>query len=126
MIRTDGPYVIEHGDVWFREGSRTILSTGLRHVCDGSGELAIAFAGDVMLHMGSAQSVDAWFNKKGAQYMLIEVSDPVEIVRFPVCDETVAEMNRMSANPNRVSILFDTLTKIGEARPDLLDRPPSF
>jgi hypothetical protein len=126
MIRTDGPYVIEHGDVWFREGSRTILSTGLRHVCDGSGELAIAYAGDVMLHMGSAQSVDAWFNKKGAQYMLIEVSDPVEIVRFPVCDETVAEMNRMSANPNRVSILFDTLTKIGEARPDLLDRPPSF
>lgn len=125
-MKTDGPYVIEHGDVWFREGPGTALSTGLRHVCDGSGELAIAYAGDVMLHMGSAQSVDAWFKKKGAQYMLIEDSDPVEIVRFPVCDETVAEMNRMRGNPNRVSILLDTLTKIGEARPDLLNRPPSF
>lgn len=125
-MRTDGPYVIEHGDVWFREGSRTILNTGLRHVCDSNGELAIAYAGDTMLHMGSAKSVDAWFQKKGIQYMMIDDSDPVEIVRFPVCKETVYEMNRMSGNPNRVSILLDTLTKIGEARPDLHDRPPVF
>lgn len=125
-MTTLGPYEIKFGDVWFREAPETSMSTGLRHVCDGSGELAVAFQQGVMLQMGSAKAVRAWFDKKAAMYMLDDESEPVEIVTFPVCEETVAKMNRMHANSSRVIKLFETLTAIGGTRPDLLNRPPSL
>ena len=125
-MASEAPYEMKFGDVWFRESPETPMNTGLRHVCDGSGELAIAYQADVMLRMGSVKSVRAWFDKRAAMCMADDESAPVEIVAFPVCQETVEEMNRMHANPNRVTKLLETLAAIGEVRPDLLNRPPSF
>jgi hypothetical protein len=48
-------YVIEHGDVWLKSDAKTVLSSGLTHVCRGSEQLAIAFIDDQLLKMGNLQ-----------------------------------------------------------------------
>lgn len=107
-------YVIEHGDVWYKESEGTTITSGLRHVCDGSSELAVAFQDDRMLKLGSVDSVRKWFDKNAAKYIFDDESSEVQIVSFPICQETVDEMNNLIRNSNRIPILFDILTKIGE------------
>ncbi|NTF17356.1 hypothetical protein G6L37_02870 [Agrobacterium rubi] len=127
----EGPYVIEHGDVWYRERKPSPMSNGLRHVCDGTQEIAIAHDGEVLLKVGSAASVDDWYSKNAAKLVAMseamgrmgEDGFEVVIVRLPVSPETVAEMNACIAYSGRVAKLADNLASIGAADPSLYSRP---
>jgi hypothetical protein len=78
-------YILEHGDVWFERAGKTVFGNNKTHVCDGTGELAVALIDDVMMKCGSADSVDEWIRTKGA--CLADLT----VYRFPVSEETVAE-----------------------------------
>jgi hypothetical protein len=127
----NGPYVIEHGDVWYREMKRPLVGTGLRHVCSGSEEIAIAHDGEMLLKAGSAASVEAWHeaNKEKLRQMSETMAamghDGVEvvIVRLPVSPATVHEMNACIAISGRVAKLEENLGKIGADDPSLFSRP---
>ncbi|MBY3433538.1 hypothetical protein HFN89_05195 [Rhizobium laguerreae] len=115
----EGPYFIEHGDVWIRTSEAakpSFIGTNARHVCDGTEELAIALIGETMMKHGSAKSVDAWAKGKAAAF-------DVTIVRFPVSPETVDELNKCAANTTRAASIVAKLTAIGEVRPELSRLP---
>jgi hypothetical protein len=113
-------YVIEHGDVWFKSATKTVLSSGLTHVCRGSEQLAIAFIDDQLLKMGSEVSVRLWVEKN----RLNVIGDgEIVVVSMPVAEATVDEMNACKANPNRVKALVENLTRLGIADPSLFDIP---
>lgn len=114
-----GPYVIEHGDVWRLPDNplrSPLLSPSKAHVCDGTEELAIAMLDDTMVKHGSASSVEAWVEKKGAGF-------DIAIIRFPVSPETVEELNRCVVNTTRAASIVDNLTTIGNATPGLASLP---
>jgi hypothetical protein len=127
----NGPYVIEHGDVWYREGKPSMISTGLRHICGAHDEMAIAHDGQMLLKVGSAEAVSQWEVSTRAKYaamneMLSDMgNDPVEvtIVRIPVSPETVEEINACIAISGRVRHLEANLERIGVANPGLALRP---
>lgn len=122
--RFDTPFYIEHGDVW-----RSTVTRGRkanpRHVCDGTGELAIVHDGKILLHAGSAQSAEAWLeaNKPKFELMNVQLEDlgegPVEliVVRMPVHPETVNEMNACLAVSGRVSRIHDRLETFALSAP---------
>lgn len=115
----EGPYFIEHGDVWIyttKPGRPSFLGTNSRHVCDGTEELAIALIGDTMMKHGSAKSVDAWAETKAAGF-------DVTIIRFPVSPETVEELNKCALNTTRAASIVAKLESIGAARPELASLP---
>lgn len=122
METFDGPYVIAHGDVWIgdpREG---------RHVCDGTGELAVAFdSEDGTLHKhGEASRVAEWaagIRKKFAQAGAQDLAAAIEVISFPACAETVLELNACAAVTGRVTGIASRLEAIGRLRPDLVARP---
>jgi hypothetical protein len=126
-----GPYVINHGDVWFKEPRASRLGTELRHVCDGSEEIAIAHDGEMLLKAGSATAVENWLDKnreklaKMSETLMDMGCDPMEIilVRLPVSPETVSELNACVAISGRVSRLEDNLARIGIENPALFSRP---
>lgn len=126
-----GPYVIEHGDVWYREGKASMISTGLRHVCGAHDQLAIAHDGQMLLKTGSASAIAQWEASTRGKYaamneMLSSMgNDPVEItiVRMPVSPETVEEINACIAISGRVRHLEANLERIGVANPGLSLRP---
>jgi len=130
-VRYEGPYVIEHGDLWYRETKPSRLSNGLRHVCSGSDEIAIAHDGEVLLKAGSAASVGAWHeaNRDKLRMMAEAMADmgddgfEVIIVRLPVSPETVEEMNACIAISGRVARLEENLARIGASDPSLFSRP---
>ncbi|TLX15870.1 hypothetical protein [Rhizobium sp. MHM7A] len=113
-------YVIEHGDVWLKSETKTVLSSGLQHVCRGSEQLAIAFIDDQLLKMGSEASVRSWVEKN----RLKVIGDgEIIVVSMPVAEATVAEFNACKENPNRVKALIENLTRLGVADPSLFDIP---
>lgn len=115
----DGPYVIEHGDVWrVAPGKRLAngFSSNKTHVCDGTAELAVAMTDDVMLKHGSAEAVDDWVSKKAAGI-------DVTVFRFPVSPETVRELNLCAENTTRAAHIVANLTRIGAETPTLADLP---
>lgn len=121
----DGPYVLEHGDVWIRESASSSLSNGaLRHVCSGSEELAVARDGDVLLKVGPAASIDRWFEKN--REAIVKVSEisaffgnegGVEVFRFQATPETIQEMNACIAITGRVARIHERLAQLGAAAP---------
>lgn len=114
-----GPYVLEHGDVWKLPDNplkSSLLSPSKTHVCGGTEELAIAMLDDTMLKLGSASSVEAWVEKKGAGFDIV-------IIRFPVSPETVEELNLCASNSTRAASIVENLTKIGKANPGLVNIP---
>lgn len=123
------PYIIQHGDVWKRSSTGF---GGLQHVCDGSGELAIAYQGDVLLKVGEASKVDEWLdlNRNRFQSMrdmleaMGEDGDDLDVVvvKVPVSQDIVDEINRCVAISGRVARLRENLTKIGVEDPSLLER----
>lgn len=125
----DVPYIIQYGDVWKRSSTGF---EGLQHVCDGSGELAIAYQGDVLLKVGEASKVDEWLdlNRNRFQSMrdmleaMGEDGDDLDVVvvKVPVSQDIVDEINRCVAISGRVARLRENLTKIGVEDPSLLER----
>lgn len=129
-------YVIRHGDVWKMRSRPALpgsLSDGLEHVCDGTGEMAVAYQGDVLLKVGSAASVEDWFEGNRAKFdqmreMLLDMGEDdddleVVVIRVPVSQEIVDEINRCIAISGRVARFRENLERIGVADPSLLDRP---
>jgi hypothetical protein len=80
------------------------LGVRMRHVCDGTAELAISLIDDTMMKHGSARSVEAWAATKGAGY-------DVTIIRLPVSEEAVEELNRCVRNTNRAAALVAEMTE---------------
>ena len=69
---SEGPYVIEHGEVWFvHQGASTpggkAMRLDRRHVCGPSDNLAVAFdEEDGILHKhGTETAVRAWADGEG-------------------------------------------------------------
>lgn len=128
---TAGPYVIEHGDVWYREAKPGRLSTGLRHVCRASEEMAIAHDGEMLLKVGSADAVAQWELLNRAKFTAVNEAmqamghGPTEVVvvNLPVCPDVIEEINNCVAISGRVQRLDESLARIGEANPDLFTRP---
>lgn len=108
-----GPYVIQYGDVWRLANGQ---HENMAHVCDGTEELAVAMLDDVMVKTGSAKSVESWVKQKCGD------SD-ITIIRFPVSEETVSELNLCANNSTRAAHLIENLTKIGSENPPLAARP---
>lgn len=125
----DVPYVIQHGDVWKRSSTGF---GGLQHVCDGSGELAVAYQGEVLLKIGEASRVDEWLDLNRDRFRSMrdmleamrEDGDALEVVvvKVPVSQDIVAEINRCVAISGRVARLRDNLEKIGLGDPSLFER----
>jgi hypothetical protein len=134
-MQTDnvGPFVIAHGDVWKRTSGRTFAGGGLTHVCDGTGEMAVAYQGDVLLKVGSADAVDAWHVANRGKFDLMremlssndEGHDDLEVVvvKVPVSQPIIDEINLCVAISGRVAKLRENLVKIGADDPSLLERP---
>ena len=109
MKPTEGPYFIEFGDVWrIRAGGGrpSVMANDRRHVCDGTGQLAVAMLEDMILKTGSAEDVDEWVRRKAG-------GADVTVIRFPVTPETVEELNACVANSTRGPALVENLGRIG-------------
>lgn len=127
----DGPFVIEHGDLWKRRSGRPLVGSGLDHVCDGTGEFAVAYQGDILLKIGSASSVDSWLDANREKFesmraMLEEMGEQdsdVVVLKLPVSQAIVDEVNRCVAISGRVARLEEHLEQIGVDYPSLFDRP---
>ncbi len=108
----EGPYVIEHGEVWFvHRGPSTpggrAMRLDRRHVCGPSENLAVAFdEEDGILHKhGTETRVRAWideFRAKTAEALPVPV-----MVTFPPNAETVAELNRCIATTGRIKRVYE-------------------
>lgn len=106
---------------------------GSQHVCDGTGELAVAYQGDVLLKVGEASKVDEWLdlNRNRFQSMrdileaMGEDGDDLDVVvvKVPVSQDIVDEINRCVAISGRVTRLRDNLEKIGLGDTTLFERP---
>lgn len=128
MSDPEGPYVIEHGDVWhLNSGPRLPGADGIglpdrRHVCGPSENLAIAFdEEDGTLHKhGTETRVRAWidgFREKMAA-VPSEHALPIPVMMtFPPNAETVAEMNRCIATTGRIKRLHDGLLSDADRLP---------
>lgn len=125
MSESEGPYIIEHGDVWFVErgpstpGGRA-MRLDRRHVCGPSETLALAFSEDdgVLLKHGAESAVRRWydtFNTKMASVSGHAFSPPV-VLTFPPNADTVAELNRCIAVTGRVKKLHEELTAAGNPK----------
>lgn len=115
----NGKYEISNGDVWFRpkaDGRGPGMFSTLKHICRGSEDLAIAILDDCMVKCGEAVAVENWVAKNSGVF-------DVTVVRFPVSEETVAELNACAENSNRAAILIERLTEIGNSNPELSARP---
>jgi hypothetical protein len=132
----DGPFVIQHGDVWRKtgttgKGAESRLGNDLVHVCDGTGELGMVHDGESLLHAGSARSAEEYLKSRKPRFdqmneMLDDMGEPrveVMLVRLPVSQAIVDEMNSCLACTGRVAKLEKFLTEIGEQDPSLLGRP---
>lgn len=128
----DGPYYIEHGDLWIRDRSPRLpdlagLPSG-RHVCSGSDEVAVCFdSEDGTLHKhGKAEMVQAWADetrRKFTEMGFDEMARALTVISFPVTPETVAELNACSEITGRALKLADNLSKLLETHPELLSVP---
>lgn len=128
---SSGPYVIVHGDLWYEEsGLRQDgpLGPQRRHVCDGTGEIGVAYdAGSGTLHKhGESARVQRWASAtrrkfSGAGYE--DMARDIVVISFPVTPETVAELNACVATTGRVATLQARLTRLLETRPELLTLP---
>jgi hypothetical protein len=133
MSRVNGPYVIRHGDVWKQNAGPGLVDNGLLHVCDGTGEMAIAYQGDALLKIGGASSVDAWLDANREKLdqmreMLAGMGEDDEdldlvVLRLPVSQAIVDELNLCIAISGRVARLRENLERIGVDDPSLFDRP---
>lgn len=127
----DGPYFIEHGDLWLRPSGPAVkgpLAPGPTHVCDGTGEIGIAFdSEDGTLHRrGEASKVHEWADKtrrKFAENGFDDMARAITVISFPVTPETVAELNACAEITGRVLKLADNLSKLLETHPELLTMP---
>ena len=128
----DGPYYIEHGDLWIRDGSPRLPGlSGLlsgRHVCRGSEEVAIAFdSDDGTLHKrGNASMVQSWADETRRKFTDMGFDDlarALTVITFPVTPETVAELNACAQITGRVLRLADNLSKLLDTHPELLSTP---
>lgn len=117
-----GPYVIRYGDLWH------VTKTGERHVCDGSQEVAVAYDAEngTLIKHGSLTRVQEYaaqarrvFCEGGHEDLALAI----EVVSFPVSEETVAELNACVATTGRVLKLPEALARIASERPDLVARP---
>jgi hypothetical protein len=121
MTEKTGPYVIAHGDVWWRSTATGRNSFGLsddRHVCDGTQMLAVAYdAEDGILHKhGSEDSVRAWAERTGKKFIesgFEEMAQAIVVVGFPVSPESVAELNACVATTGRVLRIAERIEALG-------------
>lgn len=119
----DGPYTIQHGDVWWTDGNSTpggrMMGLGTRHVCAGSEFLAIAFdedpdSPDCMLRKhGSAARVRAWADDCRKRLASAGFAEDLTVVEFPVHPATVALLNETIAGAGRVSRFVRRLAELG-------------
>jgi hypothetical protein len=129
--RDYGPFVLEHGDVWKRSSASSRLGTGLEHICDSTGELSVAWQGDILLKVGSAEMVNRWMDANRAKFdgmreMMEAMGDEFEeimVVRVPVSQAIIDEINLCVAISGRVARLRENLERIGIEDPSLFDRP---
>lgn len=124
----EGPYVIEHGEVWFVHNDPSTpggkaMRLDRRHICGPSDELAIAFdEDDGTLHKhGTATSVRTWIDNYRAKTASFppDMALPVPLMMtFAANADAVAELNRCIATTGRIKGLYEDL--IASARPTLL------
>lgn len=129
---SDGPYSIEHGDVWHSAGNPRLAGAaamglsdpGRRHVCDGSQWLAVAYDGeDGTLHKhGEASKVEAWADatrRRFSEAGFEDLAAGIMTLSFPVSEETVAELNACVSSTGRVLKLPERFAALGEANPGI-------
>lgn len=119
-------YFLRSGDVWFGRPD----APG-RHVCGGGELLAVCYSreGDELLRhkLGACTAVTAWADNARARLsaraaggegedaaLATEMAAAIEVVAFPVTEETVALLNHI-ASGRSMDDLLARLTSIGEA-----------
>ncbi len=110
-------FVIEHGDVWLKSAQAPLIGNGLKHVCGANDLLAIAYVGDLLLKVGSTESVEAHSAKLRQQCEMFDMGE-LQVVSFPVTPETVSELNLCRSYSGRVAHLVERLTEIGKQYPE--------
>lgn len=127
-MRFDGPYYIEGGDLWRREGGSVASGLGgaprSRHVCRGSDDVAVAFdSEDGTLHKcGRADMVQAWAAAARSRFIeagFEEMAKAITVISFSVTPETVAELNACVEVSGRVLKLAGNLARLQEENPSL-------
>lgn len=122
MSDPEGPYVIEHGDVWFVQGGPTTpggrtMRLDRQRICGPSENLALAFDENdgILLKHGTETAVRKWHDSFIAR--MADLGDhafpPPIIMTFPPNAETVAELNRCIATSGRVKKLHEELATAG-------------
>ena len=115
-------YLIKHGDVWRSKGTSMLTGEAeLIHVCDGTGEMAIAYDDDVLLKVGEAGAVRGWCDAaraKGGPLL-----EGIEMIAFPISEATVGLINDCVERTGLVAKLPQLLEEIGRADPSLAARP---
>lgn len=125
-MKVDGPYYIEHGDLWFQ--SSTGRAGVGRHVCDGTQRIAVAYdAEDGVVHKhGSAELVEAWASKTRTKFSgggLPQLAEAIVVLSFPVLQVTVDELNLCIATTGRVLGLEVKLRRMLQDNPELANLP---
>jgi hypothetical protein len=123
MSESEGPYVIEQGEVWFihtgpsTPGGKT-MRLDRRHVCGPSESLALAFDDEdgTLLKHGTEAAVRKWHDGFSARMASAgeHAFPPPIVLTFPPNGETVIELNRCIAVTGRVKRLYDELTAAGK------------
>jgi hypothetical protein len=115
-------YVIAHGDVWRNRGENRLTGgPDLAHVCDGTGEMAIAYDGEVLMKVGEAKAVREWCDRARAKAP--GLLDDLAMASFPVSEATVSLINDCVERSGLVAKLPKLLDEIGIADPSLAQRP---
>lgn len=126
-----GTYVLEHGEVWFDEGTTLpgtrALGMGRRHVCHSSDLIAVVFdteTGNLVRH-GRDADVAPWLSarrKKTEASGFPELTDTLVHLAFPPVPEAVEELNACLRQHGRILRLQDALANLPLPPPTGLPR----
>lgn len=129
MSSEDGPYVIEHGDVWFlrtasdpsRRDSRVVI--GRDHVCGPHDKLALVYdTEDNILHKhGTAEFAGNWLKHARGKFReagMDELADALTLVEFAPVPEAIAELNACISHSGRVGKFVERMQAILADHPE--------
>lgn len=129
---SDGPYIIEHGDVWYVTKGATpggaAMGLDRRHVGAGTEMIAVAFDSEngVLHKHGASKLVESWSGqtrKKFNEGGFPEMADAIVVISFLPTPQTIAELNACVTTTGRVLGLEHALLRMIEESPDLAKLP---
>lgn len=121
MPETEGPYLIEHDDIWYVQSNRVpgvkALGLGKRHVCGSQEMLGIAFdqEGGVLHKHGMADQVITWADTARASLVAMgypELANELVTLTFPALPEAIADLNHCISSTGYVLQMVGRLNAI--------------